>query len=76
MPQQLLPTMLKLCNFACGILAIYAVFEQKFGVAIICIHLGLLAVSTYFLTWLMVSHLKFPHFKKIKIDEEEVHDAH
>ncbi|MGE7603543.1 CDP-diacylglycerol--serine O-phosphatidyltransferase [Peribacillus sp. NPDC097675] len=178
MPQLLLPTMLTLCNFACGVLAIYAVFEQKFGIAIVCISLGLLfdlfdgwtarrlnavssfgkeldslsdsvtfgvapailayqlvliqlgkiglgvallysigavlrlarfnamqsnlptfvglpvpvaaiglflstsfmspwvlAVSTCFLAWLMVSHLKFPHFKKINIDKEEIHDA-
>lgn len=179
MRQQLLPTMLTLCNFACGVLAIYAVFEQKFDIAIACISLGLLfdlfdgwtarklnavssfgkeldslsdivtfgvapailayqlvlkqfgqfglgvallysigavlrlarfnamqnnlptfvglpvpvaaiglflgtsfmspkllAVSTCFLAWLMVSHLKFPHFKKIKKNEEEVHDVH
>lgn len=42
MPQQLFPTILTLCNFVGGVLAIYAVFEQKFGVAIICISLGLL----------------------------------
>ncbi|CAM5535780.1 CDP-diacylglycerol--serine O-phosphatidyltransferase OS=Lysinibacillus sphaericus OX=1421 GN=LS41612_15580 PE=3 SV=1 [Lysinibacillus sphaericus] len=41
MRQQLLPTMLTLCNFACGVLAIYAVFEQKFDIAIACISLGL-----------------------------------
>ena len=179
MPQQLLPTMLTLCNFACGVLAIYAVFEQKISIAIVCISLGLifdvldgwtarklnavssfgkeldslsdivtfgiapailayqlvlmqlgqigvgialfysigavlrlarfnaiqselptfvglpvpaaaigllmstrfmspwlLAISTCMLAWLMVSHIKFPHFKKIEVDEEEYHGVH
>ena len=179
MPQQLFPTMLTLCNFASGVLAIYSVFAQRFGVAIVCICLGLLfdlfdgwaarklnavstfgkeldsladivtfgvapailafqlilidigqiglgvallysigavlrlarfnaiqsdlptfiglpvpeaaiglllslalpspwlvALSTCLLAWLMISHVKFPHFKKIKVDEEEVHGIH
>ena len=179
MPQQLLPTMLTLCNFTCGVLAIYSVFAQKSDVAIICISLGLLfdlfdgrtarklnavstfgkeldslsdivtfglapailayqlvltdlgqfglcvallfsigavlrlarfnalqsnlptfvglpvpgaaigllvsvsfmppwlvAISTCSLAWLMVSHVKFPHFKKIKEDEEEANGVH
>ena len=179
MPLLLLPTMLTLCNFACGVLAIYAVFEQKMSIAIVCISLGLifdvldgwtarklnavssfgkeldslsdivtfgiapailayqlvltqlgqigvgitlfysigavlrlarfnaiqselptfvglpvpaaavgllmstwfmspwlLAISTCMLAWLMVSHIKFPHFKKIEVDEEEYHGVH
>lgn len=179
MPQQLFPTMLTLCNFASGVLAIYAVFAQRFSVAILCICLGLLfdlfdgwaarklnavttfgkeldsladivtfglapailayqlvlidigqiglgvallysigavlrlarfnavqsdlptfiglpvpgaaiglllsvsvlspllvALSTCLLAWLMISQVKFPHFKKIKVDEEEVHGIH
>ena len=179
MPRQLLPTMLTLCNFVCGLLAIYAIFEQNFYIAIVCICLGLLfdlfdgwtarklnavssfgkeldslsdivtfgiapailtyqlgltqfghlglgiamlysigallrlarfnatqselpafiglpvpgaaivlllsgsilppfllAISTCFLAWLMVSNLKFPHFKKIKVDEEDLHGIH
>lgn len=176
MPQQLLPTMLTLCNFVCGLLAIFAVFEQNFYFAIVCICLGLffdlfdgwtarklnavssfgkeldslsdivtfgiapailtyqlgltqlghfglgiamlysigavlrlarfnatqselstfiglpvpgaaivlllsgsilppwlLAINTCFIACLMVSHLKFPHFKKIEVDEEDLH---
>ncbi|MBD8036322.1 CDP-diacylglycerol--serine O-phosphatidyltransferase [Solibacillus sp. A46] len=179
MPHKLVPTMLTLCNFASGFLAIYAVFAQRFSIAILFICFGLLfdlfdgwtarklnAVSTFgkeldsladivtfgvapailayhlvlselgtiglgvallfsigailrlarfnaiqsdlptfiglpvpgaaiglllsvafmspwfvvlstcLLSWLMVSHAKFPHFKKIKVDEEEVHGLH
>ncbi|MEN0642045.1 CDP-diacylglycerol--serine O-phosphatidyltransferase [Alkalicoccobacillus gibsonii] len=179
MPNQMLPTMLTLCNFACGLSAIYAVFEQKFVVAILCIGLGLffdafdgwtarklnavsafgkeldslsdimtfgvapailvyefmlkqlgpiglgvallysigavlrlarfnaaqshlptfiglpvpgaaiglllsalflppwlLVVSTCLLSWLMVSRIRIPHFKKIEVYEEEAHSAH
>lgn len=179
MPLHLLPTMLTLCNLACGVLTIYAVFEQKIGTAILLISFGivfdvfdgwtarklnaisvfgkeldslsdivtfgiapailayqlvlkelgpigvgialfysisaalrlarfnamqselstfiglpvpaaaiglltstwfmspwLLALSICVIAYLMVSHIKFPHFKKIKGDEEEVHGVH
>lgn len=179
MPQQLLPTLLTLSNFASGTLAIYAIFAHRFGLALICISLGLLfdlfdgwtarklnavssfgkeldsladivtfglapailayqlvlkdlgqlglafallysigavlrlarfnamqsdlptfiglpvpgaaiillfsmsfmstwlvAISICLLAWLMVSHVKFPNFKKLKVDEEEVHGIH
>ena len=33
-------------------------------------------LSTALLSWLMVSQVKFPHFKKMKVDEEEVHGLH
>ncbi|MER2109191.1 MAG: CDP-diacylglycerol--serine O-phosphatidyltransferase [Solibacillus sp.] len=42
MPQQLFPTMLTLCNFASGVLAIYAVFAQRFSIAVLCICFGLI----------------------------------
>lgn len=179
MPQQLIPTMLTLCNFVSGVLAIYAVFAQRFNIAVLLICLGLVfdlfdgwaarklnAVSPFgkeldsladivtfgvapailayqltlsdlgtiglgaallfsigavlrlarfnamqsdlptfvglpvpsaaigllismaflspwfivlsiaLLSWLMVSQVKFPHFKKINVDEEEVHGIH
>lgn len=179
MPQQLIPTMLTLCNFASGILAIYAVFAQRISIAVLLICLGLvfdlfdgwaarklnavsafgkeldsladivtfgvapailayqfslsdlgsiglgaallfsigavlrlarfnaiqsdlpafvglpvpaaaiglllsiaffsswlIVVSVAVLSWLMVSQVKFPHFKKMKVDEEEFHGLH
>lgn len=33
-------------------------------------------ISTCLLSWLMVSQVKFPHFKKIKVEEEEIHGFH
>lgn len=36
----------------------------------------LLAISTCMLAWLMMSHIKFPHFKKIQVDEVEYHGVH
>ena len=41
MPQQLIPTMLTLCNFVSGVLAIYAVFAQRFSIAVLLICFGL-----------------------------------
>ncbi|AMO85378.1 CDP-diacylglycerol-serine O-phosphatidyltransferase [Solibacillus isronensis B3W22] len=179
MPQQLFPTMLTLCNFASGVLAIYTIFAQPFSIAVLCICFGLLfdlldgwtarklnavstfgkeldsladivtfglapamfayqlvlcelgqiglgvaylysigavlrlarfnstqsdlptfiglpvpgaaiglllsvafmspwlvALSTCLLAWFMISQVKFPHLKKIKVDEEEVHGIH
>ncbi|UKS66081.1 CDP-diacylglycerol--serine O-phosphatidyltransferase [Rossellomorea marisflavi] len=179
MPQQLFPTVLTLCNFTCGVSAILFVFEQKVGMSILYISLGLVfdsldgwaarelnavstfgkeldslsdivtfglapsivayqlvlsglgkvglgivlfftigsvlrlarfntmqsdlpvfvglpvpgaaigllvsvlfmppwlvAISTCFLAWLMVSHVRFPHFKKMKVDEEKANGFH
>lgn len=179
MPQQLYPTMLTLFNFASGVLAIYAVFAQRFNIAVLLICFGLIfdlldgwtarklnavstfgkeldsladivtfglapailvyqfllselgtiglgvallfsigavlrlarfnamqsdlptfiglpvpgaanclllsvlfmspwfvVISTCLLSWLMVSQVKFPHFKKIKVEEEEIHGLH
>lgn len=36
----------------------------------------LVLINSCLFAWLMVSHVKFPHFKKNKLDGDEVHDVH
>lgn len=41
MPHIFLPTMITLCNFACGVLAILAVFGERIGLGFVLISLGI-----------------------------------